>query len=1091
MVSVATALSAATTEGRSRYRSASNSARIARMDTCASCGAAVPPTARFCPTCAAPVKVERDPSERKLATVVFADLVGSTQLAGSQDAERTRLVLERFYDAMAEEIDLAGGTVEKFAGDAVMAAFGAPASLEDHAERALHAALAMQRRMRELFGETLSLRIGVNTGEVVVGRPRERSSFVTGDAVNVAARLEQAAQPGEVLVGDRTFASVRGAFEFDEPRAIQAKGKPDGVVGRPLLRALSLMRPRGVLGLHRSFVGRDDEMLTLEREFDAVETEGTPRLVTIVGDAGVGKSRMVREFWERLGARQPEPLRRTGRCLAYGQGITYWPLAEVLKEHLGIMENDPPAALLGRLGPRQILGLTLGLDVAHGLHPLAARDQFQDAWVEFVEEIASDRTVVMLIEDIHWAEDLLVDLLERLVHNARAPLLLIVTGRPELLEQRPGWGAHAPGATVTIEPLASGDSRRMLTDLLGGTLPPGLETVVDRAEGNPFFVEEVLGTLIDRRLLERTNGSWQLAELPHDFQVPDTVQAVVAARMDLLDAAEKQALQAASVIGRIFWAGPVYELVDGDPDLRVLEERDFVRRRLGSSMAGEREYAIKHALTREVAYDSLPRSQRAGMHARFAQWVEGRAASPDEVAPILAHHYAEAVRPEDVDLAWSGREQELGEIRERAVAWLGRAATLAIGRMEIDDAVALLHRALDLETDAPRRASLWREVGRASVLKFDGEAFWTALQEALSLTTDPAELADLYAQLAFQTATRRGMWMRRPSDELIQGWIAHALELAAPGSGERARALVASVPLDRAGSAGLAEEASTIADRLGDRELQSAAIWALQGVALARGAYDEAYAWSLRSVALADGTSDPDRLAYVYGDLSAVWPYVGKFKEARDVAERHVELASRLSPHHRLHGAASVVAVDALAGNWESVRDYSGRAESAFVANVATPCMLGPLMLLTCALAHVHLGDETEARRLERVAKDFGMEGYDAWLRPSEVALAVARGDLKTLERKLEDWKPEGFDDMEGLVAWLDALVALDRKAAIEKEAPALVKPGTYLEPFALRALGYARHDDGLIAQATALFEGLGLEWFTSQTRQMLFDSHE
>ena len=1061
------------------------------MDTCASCGAALPPAAAFCPACATPVQVERDRSERKLATVVFADLVGSTALAGSQDAERTRRLLERFYDAMSAEIDTAGGTVEKFAGDAVMAAFGAPAALEDHAERALHAALAMQRRMRDMFGETLSLRIGVNTGDVVVGRPRERSSFVTGDAVNVAARLEQAAQPGEVLVGDRTFASVRGAFEFDEPQVVQAKGKPDGVVARRLLRALSLMRPRGVLGLQRTFVGRDNEMLTLEREFDAVESERMPRLVTILGDAGVGKSRMVREFWERLGGRQPEPLRRTGRCLAYGQGITYWPLAEVLKEHLGIMENDPSSTVLDRLGPRQILGLTLGLDVGHGLHPLAARDQFQDAWVEFVEEIASERTVVMLIEDVHWAEDLLVDLLERLVGHARAPLLLIVTGRPELLEQRPRWGVHAAGVTVSLEPLASDDSRRMITDLLGGALPSGLNAVIERAEGNPFFVEEVLGTLIDRSLLERTNGSWHLAELPHDFYVPDTVQAVVAARMDLLGEAEKQALQAAAVIGRIFWARPVYELVDGQPDLRILEDRDFIRHRLGSSMAGEREYAIKHALTREVAYDSLPRSRRAGMHAKFAQWVEGRAGSPDEVAPILAHHYAEAVRPEDVDLAWLGKEQELLELRGRAIAWLARAAELAIGRMEIEDAVRLLRRALALETDPEAQASLWRELGRASMLKFDGEAFWTAMQESLRLTTDPAVVTDLYAELAIQTVSRRGMWMRNPTSELIQGWIEKALELALPGSRERAKALIASALLDPQAGVGSAEEALEIAERLGDVNLQSFGWQARQRAALARGDYEEGYKLSLRNVALAEETGDPDRISYVYGGVAGLWPYVGKFKEARDVAERQVELTSRLSPHHRLHGAASVISVDALAGSWESVRDYSDRAESAFNANVATPCILGPIMLLSCALARVHLGDAEEARRLERVVEDFGMEGYDAWLRPSEVALAVARGDLVTLARMLEDWKPEGFADVEGLVTWLDAFVALDRKAEIEREAPALVKPGTYLEPFALRALGYARHDEGLMARAIALFDGFGLDWFASQTRQMLSDARE
>ena len=278
------------------------------MDTCAACGAAVPEAARFCPTCAAPVGTGPDQSERKLATVIFADLVGSTALGGSQDPERTRAMLDRFYDAMAAEIETAGGTVEKFAGDAVMAVFGAPASLEDHAERALHGALAMLRRMHELFGDTLALRIGVNTGEVVVGTPREGSSFVTGDPVNVAARLEQAAEPGEVLVGERTVGTARGAFEFGEAQTIEAKGKPEGVECRRLVRGLSLMRPRGVGGLRRAFVGRDEEMGVLERAYADVEERREPQLVTILGDAGVGKTRIVREFWERLVAA------RRGRC---------------------------------------------------------------------------------------------------------------------------------------------------------------------------------------------------------------------------------------------------------------------------------------------------------------------------------------------------------------------------------------------------------------------------------------------------------------------------------------------------------------------------------------------------------------------------------------------------------------------------------------------------------------------------------------------------------------------------------------------------------------------------------------------------------
>ena len=275
--------------------------------TCANCGAALPEAARFCPTCAAPVEAQRDHSERKFVTVIFADLVGSTRLGGSQDPERTRALLERFYDAMADELDTAGGTVEKFAGDAVMAVFGAPASLEDHAERALHAALAMQRRLREVFADRLALRIGVNSGEVVVGRPREGSSFVTGDPVNVAARLEQGAEPGDILVGERTVTTVRGAFEFAEPQTIEAKGKPEGIECRRLLRALSLMRPRGVGGLRRAFVGRDHELNHLEHIYGEIEEWRAPQLVSILGDAGVGKTRLLREFWDRLGAHSPEP----------------------------------------------------------------------------------------------------------------------------------------------------------------------------------------------------------------------------------------------------------------------------------------------------------------------------------------------------------------------------------------------------------------------------------------------------------------------------------------------------------------------------------------------------------------------------------------------------------------------------------------------------------------------------------------------------------------------------------------------------------------------------------------------------------------
>lgn len=286
------------------------------MEICRRCGTEIPREARFCPGCAAPVADERPTEERKLVTVLFADLVGSTALAGSQDPERTRALLDRFYTAMTEEIERAGGTIEKFAGDAVMAAFGAPGALEDHAERALHAALAMQRRLAQLFEGQLELRIGVNTGEVFVGEARARSSFVSGDAVNVAARLEQAAASGSILVGERTVSAARGAFEFEQPETVEAKGKPAGVVAQRLVRALSLMRPRGVGGLAHAFVGRDQELERLGDAYLAAVEQRRPRLVTVLGDAGVGKTRLVRELWGRLEEQELAPLRRTGRCLS-------------------------------------------------------------------------------------------------------------------------------------------------------------------------------------------------------------------------------------------------------------------------------------------------------------------------------------------------------------------------------------------------------------------------------------------------------------------------------------------------------------------------------------------------------------------------------------------------------------------------------------------------------------------------------------------------------------------------------------------------------------------------------------------------------
>jgi len=1054
---------------------------------CGRCGGEIPAEASFCPGCAAPVADDQSSEERKLATVLFADLVNSTALAASQDPERTRVLLGRFHDAMTEEIERAGGTIEKFAGDAVMAAFGAPIALEDHAERAIHAALAMQKRLAALLGGQLELRIGINTGDVVVGRARAGSSFVAGHAVNIAARLEQAAPAGEILVGERTAVAARGAFEFEQPAAVDAKGISEGVVAQRVVRGLSRTRTRGVSGLARVFVGRDEELEGLCAAYRAAVDQRRPSLVTIVGDAGVGKTRLADELWQRLPEQKPAPLLRTGRCLSYGTGTAYWALGEVLKEHLGLLESDAPEVARDRLGKHEILGLTLGLDVARDLHPLAARDRFQDAWADFLTDLAAERPTVLLIEDVHWGEVQLLDLIEYVLESARGPLLVIVTARPELLQRRPGWGARVGGELLELEPLSAQSAVRMLDEMLGGDLPLALsELVVKSAEGNPFFVEELLSVLIDRRLLARENGGWMLRELPHEFAVPDSVQAVLAARIDLLGAAEKSALQAAAVIGRVFWTGPVYELVEAKPDLRVLEDRDFVRRRPGSSIAGEREYVIKHALTREVAYESLPRAQRPRMHAVFAGWLERRAPGHEDLASLIAHHYAEAARPDDADLAWAGDEEEFERLRGSALLWLERAAWFAMRRYEIEDALELLRKALLQQPDEEAQARVWQAIGKANALKFDGEAFWTAMQKSLKVCSNRATCADAYSELAFQTAIRSSMWAKRPDREVVADWIEQALELSEPESNSRARALIARSYWQP--SPEPAREASELAERSGDVELRSYAWGARTTVAFEEGDFESALTWSQLRLNIRKEISDPDHVAEIYELAIPSCCANARFAEARRLAAEHGTVVEPLSDHHRLHGIAVLLEIEEVCGGWSRILGFANRTEEAVEANLMTPCVRNARTLLLTALAAAYTGDDETARYYEQRAEDVATEGYDLVLTAPRTWLALLRGDIDAVERlapiehasvKLEYALPTA-------AARLDALAALRERTLVERDARSLMRPGSYLEPYALRALGTVREDELLIERAADRFHAIGLRWHAEQTRKLL-----
>jgi DNA-binding SARP family transcriptional activator len=1023
--------------------------------------------------------------ERKLASVLFADLVSLEQLE-EQDPERTRAQLERFYEAMADEVGQAGGTLDRSVGGAIMATFGVPTAREDHAERALDAALAMQRRVRNLFGDSLGLRIGVNTGEVVVGRARDEGSFVVGHAINVAARLAQAAALGEILVGARTVVVAQDAFEFGDSTSAASEVTSGVVPHRRLLRAVTKTGLRGVRGLRRSFVAREQELELLQSAYERAVHGREPHLLTIMGEAGVGKTTLAREFCEWLSDQWPKPRLRIGRCLPYGRGITYWALGEVLKEQLGVLESDPPETIRQRLGEDEILGLTLGLDVAPELHPLVARERLHDAWVELVSELAAECPLVMLVEGLHWAEIPLLDLLDQLLRDVSGPLLLLATARPELLDSSPAWGAgrrHA--AQLWLEPLSAEEATRMLEELLGAELPDALRRLVlANAEGNPFFLEELVAALIDRGFLVRQNGGWQIRDLPARLDVPDTIQSVLAARIDLLGAAEKAALQAASVVGRVFWAGPVIELLDADADWGVLVERDFIRRRPRSSMAGEREFAFKHALTRDVAYAGLPKARRARLHAAVAAWLERMGEGRDEHAPLLAHHYFEAVRGEDVDLTWPDDETEVRRLREKALAWLLRAAELARARYALDEQISLLRRAVEVEPNQARRSHLWREIAHAHALNFDDQAFIEAVQRAIDSCSNEEQLADLYAEAAFQSAVR---WQQEGDRERIDDWSRRVLELSENPTRARAHALVARAICHPEEAARAAREAEAIATRLDDPELHSYALYVRADVALAAGAYDEACDIVEQRLEVLARIDDPDHRADAYWAALPAYLGSGRFDEARRIAHLHDEEAAGLTSHHRLHGVAVLLEVEQLAGNWERIGALTRRAEQA-VEQSTTRCLHSRLALLTCALASAYRGEEEEARRLEARSEETGIDLYGR--AESLIWLALHRGDLDSVERQLEELERPRKSFLRSrkqapLAARLDALAALGKREELERDAPTLLRPGSYLEPFALRALGIARDDEALLARAQAAFVALGLQGHAAQTRKL------
>jgi class 3 adenylate cyclase/tetratricopeptide (TPR) repeat protein len=625
--------------------------------------------------------------ERKLATVLFADLVASTELVAAQDPEIIRRRVTSFFDGVARSIETHGGTVEKFAGDAVMAAFGIPLAHEDDAERAVRAGFGILERTRELG---LEARVGIEAGEVVVDETD--STFATGEAVNVAARLQQAAAPGEILVGEAAHRLTDGHIEADAVGPLELRGFRNPI---PAYRAVCTLdaaeMPRRVSA---PFIGRESELDLLQNTYARTVRDRRPHVFTVYGEPGVGKSRLIREF---LAGTEGATI-LSGRALPYGEGVTYWPLAEMVKAAAGITDDDPMERAREKLieccgdeAIAELLGLASGvMEAVEG-----QRGQPEIAWAarEFVDELADVQPLVMVFEDIHWAEEPLLELIDHLAQWVRERALLIIClARPELLDVRPGWGGGRVRSTaIELEPLPRDESERLADALLAehDVSDKVQARLLDKTEGNPLFVEETV-----RMLLEQGSDGGD--------RIPDSLQALIGARIDRLPAGQKIVLQRGSVIGRIFWAGAIDHLspeYDADELEDILDDlllRDFVTREERSTISGESPYRFKHGLIREVSYGGLSKSGRAEYHTRFAEWLREKA--DKELLEIRAYHLDQACR---LYAELDGQAPE--ELAREAAKALEAAGKRALARESNLSARKLLTRSVELEPTLSRR----------------------------------------------------------------------------------------------------------------------------------------------------------------------------------------------------------------------------------------------------------------------------------------------------------------------------------------------------------------------------------------------------
>jgi predicted ATPase/class 3 adenylate cyclase len=907
---------------------------------CGACGSPAPPEARFCMSCGAPLEVEAAPvragqdlpEERRQVTVLFADLSGYTAVAERMDPEAVKALVDRALMRLGREVAAHGGTVDKYIGDNVMAIFGAPVAHEDDAERAVRAGLSMQAAMSEVnaglpTAVDFDLRVGVNTGEVLAGAVGDNYTVV-GDTVNVAARLQSAARPGSVTVGERTMRATREAVRYEPLAALALKGKSEPV---PAWEALGVMaeQPLGRAAPAREspLIGREQELSTLEAIYSRVRREGTPHLVTLVGEAGVGKSRLLRELERSLAARPDAPTFYTGRCLPYGSGIGFWALGEVIRAGCGIVDSDSADQAWEKLlehtrtlfaqphgdheghelmeeGIRKtaLLGRLVGFEVPaehvpESDDPERLRESFFAALRAGLEAWAAMEPVVFAFEDIHWADDGMLDAIEHLAQWVRAPLMLVCVARDELLDRRPTWGGARRSATqLILDPLSAGD----IESLVSALLPDGervVPAVAERSGGNPLFAEEMA-----RRIAEE--GSMQATELP------DTVQAVLAARLDALEPFERRVVQQAAVVGRTFWEGSLAPLADAEGRdleraLLALQEKDILAPAAEARLVGERELAFKHVLIRDVAYGMLPKAVRSRRHYEVGAFIEDRAGDrTDEVVALLAEHYGRA--------ASLGREgglpgDELEPISDRAVHFLEEAGDAAALLYSNREAAAHYRHANDICGGDPAISARIREklgdvslrLGRVD----EAIAVWAECLEWHRGQEDLERVADLHRRIG-AALSHKGE--RKGAIEHYQRGI-NLLKDGPPR-----------IELVR-----LYEEAAWLYLHTGDNML---AIYA-----------------SEKALRLAERLGETRAASRAHGIFGRVFGRIGDTEKARQNLERAVELARPAPGSASGDPGETIVALSALGRHLEVAEADVAGARAAFEEALALAEQIGVL----------------------------------------------------------------------------------------------------------------------------------------------------